>query len=176
MLSVDLRAQSAAKRHSQSRELRENSLDPLSSLVSSSRSTVDCHGQTHQADAYEAAWPRYHPERTRPSKSVTHDRGHPASVEHRGSCSDLYLDAGTLVNLIEHIECFPDGCPNRVASIDELPLVTDVSGQYISVTYCRRTLTSYSVSETACEMQSVYSARVVIQTELEIRSYASHSV
>lgn len=30
------------------------------------------------------------------------------------------------IDLIEHIERLADRCPNRVASIDELPLVTDV--------------------------------------------------
>ena len=32
----------------------------------------------------------------------------------------------SFINLIEHIECFADRCSDRVASIDELPLVTDV--------------------------------------------------
>ena len=32
----------------------------------------------------------------------------------------------SLINLIEHIECFSDRCPNRIASVDELSLVTDV--------------------------------------------------
>jgi len=30
------------------------------------------------------------------------------------------------IDLIEHIECFADRCSNRVASIDEFSLVTDV--------------------------------------------------
>ena len=32
----------------------------------------------------------------------------------------------SLINLIEHIECFSDRCPNRIASVDELSLVTNV--------------------------------------------------
>ena len=30
------------------------------------------------------------------------------------------------IDLIEHVECFSDRCPNRIASVDELSLVTDV--------------------------------------------------
>jgi len=32
----------------------------------------------------------------------------------------------SFIDLIEHIECFADRCSNRVASVDELSLVTDV--------------------------------------------------
>ncbi len=32
----------------------------------------------------------------------------------------------SLVDLIKHIECFSDRCPDRVASIDEFSLVTDM--------------------------------------------------
>jgi hypothetical protein len=32
----------------------------------------------------------------------------------------------SLVDLIEHIERFSDRCPDRVASIDELSLITNV--------------------------------------------------
>jgi len=32
----------------------------------------------------------------------------------------------SFIDPIEHIECFADRCSNRVASVDELSLVTDV--------------------------------------------------